>query len=233
MSKDDVLGLIPQLPAPPIVKENRDLYAHLSRSCHELSMYILDCLETQLGLPAGTLRQCHRIQHRSSDQTRQIRYLPQPDGDMRTSLVPHTDYGSVTVLFNILGGLQILPEEKEAIQGNWQWVKPVAGCAIVNLGDAMAKFTNGLLRSPMHRVTYAPGDQSKLTRYSLAYFVRPEDTCVMKRLEGSDLIPNLEHGEEEQDVTAVEWIKIRVKAALVQKGEEKQKFPKWAIKGLD
>jgi hypothetical protein len=54
-----------------------------------------------------------------------------------------------------------------------------------------------------------------------------------ERLEGSGLIPELEEGEEEQDVTAVEWIKTRVKAALVQKGEKQQKFPKWATKGLD
>jgi isopenicillin N synthase-like dioxygenase len=100
-------------------------------------------------------------------------------------LVPHTDYGSVTILFSILGGLQVLPEGEEAVEDNWQWVKPVGGCAIVNLGDAMVKFTNGLLKSPMHRVTYAPGDQSRLTRYSLAYFVRPEDTCVMKDLKGA------------------------------------------------
>jgi hypothetical protein len=40
-----------------------------------------------------------------SDQTRQIRYLPQSEGDRRTNLVPHAGYGSITVLFNVLGGL--------------------------------------------------------------------------------------------------------------------------------
>lgn len=96
----------------------------------------------------------------------------------------------------------------------------------------MVKFTNGLLKSPLHRVTCAPEEQSKLTRYSLAYFVRPEDACVMKRFEGSDLIPNLEDGKKEGDFTAAEWIKTRVKAAMVQNEDERQTFPKWATKGL-
>lgn len=188
MSKDDALGIIPQLPAPNIVNIYHELFAAFSRSCHRLSMSILDCLEIRIGLPPGTFRKYHRIEHRSSDQTRQIRYLPQPNGDRRTSLVPHTDYGSVTVLFNILGRLQVLPEGKEAVEANWQWVKPVKDCAIINLGDAIVKFTNSLLKSPLHRVTYALGGQSFLTRYSLAYFVRPEDSCLMKRLDDSRLL---------------------------------------------
>jgi hypothetical protein len=38
----------------------------------------------------------------------------------------------------------------------------------------------------------------------VVYFVKPEDGCVMKRLEGSGLVPELGEGEEGEGVTAVE-----------------------------
>ena len=42
----------------------------------------------------------------------------------------------MTILFNRLGGLQVLPPGEGA---EWCYVKPLAGHAIVNLGDAMVK----------------------------------------------------------------------------------------------
>ena len=157
MAKDDILGITAPLPAPELVSKNRDNYAPFIKRCHSLSMLILERLEITLRLSPGTLRKRHRIDQPSQDQTRQIRYTPQEDGDRRTSLVAHTDYGSITILFNILGGLQVLPDSQPPEEENWRWFKPERHCAIVNLGDAMVKFTNGLFKSPMHRVTYAPG----------------------------------------------------------------------------
>jgi isopenicillin N synthase-like dioxygenase len=58
----------------------------------------------------------------------------------------------------------------------------------------------------MHRVTFAPGEQSKVPRYSLAYLVRPRADAPMKRLSGGDsLVPEIEEGEEENLMTAKEW----------------------------
>lgn len=101
----------------------------------------------------------HRIDQLSGDQVRMVKAPPRPQlTDIQASLGEHTDFGSVTVLFNRLGGLQILQEE-------WTYVKPVKGLAIVNMGDAMVKLTNGMLKSAMHRVVQPPGEQAKETRY--------------------------------------------------------------------
>jgi isopenicillin N synthase-like dioxygenase len=62
----------------------------------------------------------------------------------------HTHYGSVAMLFNRLGGHHVLPPGRDA---QWCCVKPLPGHAIIELGDAMVKFTNRLLRSNIHRVT--------------------------------------------------------------------------------
>ena len=80
----------------------------------------------------------------------------------------------------------------------------------MNLGDAMVKFSNGLLRSNIHRVVSPPGEQAQETRYSLVYFSRPEDEVVLRRLEGSDVIPELDgDAEEGQEMNSKEWIKLQ------------------------
>lgn len=72
----------------------------------------------------------------------------------------------------------------------------------------MVKFTNGLLRSNIHRVVSPPGEQAKETRYSLVYFSRPEDEVILRRLEGSDIIPEL-GGHDEEAMNSKEWIKLQ------------------------
>lgn len=59
-------------------------------------------------------------------------------------------------------------------------MKPLPGHAIINLGDAVVKFTNGNLKSAKHRVVPAPGEQGLLDRYSVVYFVRPCDNVRME-----------------------------------------------------
>lgn len=50
---------------------------------------------------------------------------------------------------------------------DWVFVKPMEGCASVNLGDAMANLTAEMLRSYLHRVVTSPGMQSEKVKYGL------------------------------------------------------------------
>lgn len=137
----------------------------------------------------------------SGTVVRVIKAFASPDPeDLRTSMIHHTDFGSITLLANVLGGLQILapgrtPKDKNA----WLWVRPQPGCLIVSLGDAMAQWSGGLLRSNVHRVNHAPGEQRFSDRYSLALLVRPERDASMRKLAGP--------GEDGEDgnLTAWEW----------------------------
>ncbi|KAK5947565.1 hypothetical protein PMZ80_001718 [Knufia obscura] len=204
ISKDDILNLSDPLPAPTVLSTQRPLFASFMQSSHAIITMILTHLNTHLGLPPHTLQNLHRLQSHSGDQVRLIKAPPQPVSDRQITLGEHTDFGSVTVLFNRLGGLQVLPPGKDA---SWCYVKPIPGHAIINLGDAMAKFTNGLLRSNIHRVVSPPGEQADATRYSLVYFARPENGVLMRRLEGSDRIPELDGEDEgEMAMTAKDWI---------------------------
>jgi len=203
VSKDDILGISDTWPAPEVIAENRTLLKSFITSAHSVVTLVLELLNEHLQLPPETLPSLHRLHGTSGDQVRFIKAPPQPANDRRTALGEHTDFGSVTVLFNRLGGLQVLPPGKDA---QWCFVKPLPGHAIINLGDAMVKFTNGVLRSNIHRVSSPPGAQGDHTRYSLVYFCRPEDDVMLKRLEGSDMIPPLADGEQEEEVRSKDWI---------------------------
>ncbi|KAJ5246327.1 hypothetical protein N7468_001310 [Penicillium chermesinum] len=216
-SKDDILGISDPLPGPAVVQNSRGLLKSFMGGAHSIVTLLLNVLNDKLGLPEDTLANLHRQQAVSGDQVRWIKAPPQPVDDRRTALGQHTDFGSVTILFNRLGGLQVLPPGKDA---EWVYVRPLPGHAIVNLGDALVKFTNGLLRSNIHRVVAPPGAQADSTRYSLVYFARPEDTVMLRRLEGSDMIPPLVDGQTEEHINSKDWIIRRALGRRIDLGKE-------------
>ncbi|EME45502.1 hypothetical protein DOTSEDRAFT_170939 [Dothistroma septosporum NZE10] len=207
ISKDDILGVGERLsnPASISTEEAREKLRNFMVRSHAVVTLVLERLNSKLGLPEWTLQGLHRMQARSGDQVRWVRSPPQEEDDRKQALGEHTDFGSVTVLFNRLGGLQVLPPGRE----EWAYVKPLKGHCVVNLGDAMVKFTAGVLRSNLHRVVNPPGQQGDQVRYSLVYFNRPEDDVILKVLTGSELIdekrnePGFEEGE---DTNAKQWI---------------------------
>ncbi|THY22002.1 Clavaminate synthase-like protein [Aureobasidium pullulans] len=205
VSKDDILEISDPLPAPEILSPHRELLGSFIQNSHDLVNLLLDLLNSRLGLPHDKLPSLHRLDSKSGDQVRWVHAPPQPMDDQRTALGQHTDFGSVTILFNRLGGLQVLPPNSD----EWSYVKPLRGHAVINLGDAMVKFTAGVLRSNTHRVVNPPGDQAGYTRMSLVYFARPADDVILKVLNGSALIDeqrrhNPDNSDEE--ITSKEWI---------------------------
>jgi isopenicillin N synthase-like dioxygenase len=181
-------------------------------------MLVTSLLSARLPLTSKVhkLQDLHRLSASSGDQIRFVKAPPQEQSLKGVALGAHTDFGSVTVLFNRLGGLQVrLPDsipanaptstsppptaiEAKLCEDGWTYVRPLPGHCIVNLGDALVKFSSGILRSNIHRVVAPPGDQGNVTRYSLVYFCRPEDDVVLKSLVGGE--------DDEEKVTAKEWI---------------------------
>ncbi|KAF1354849.1 hypothetical protein BDV97DRAFT_344114 [Delphinella strobiligena] len=209
VSKDDILGISNPLPAPAILVPQRDLLASYMRHSHAIVTLLLRLLNARLDLPPEKLPSLHRLLVASGNQVRWVHAPPQPQHDRTTALGEHTDFGSVTILFNRLGGLQVLlPHTDE-----WCYVKPLRGHAVVNLGDALVKFTAGVLRSNIHRVVNPPGEQAESTRMSLVYFARPEDDVLLKVLDGSKCVDA--HRKEmvkfagEEEISSKEWIKRR------------------------
>jgi isopenicillin N synthase-like dioxygenase len=92
---------------------------------------------------------------------------PEP-GQLRAGA--HTDYGTVTVLHaGAPEGLEVLVPSRAG--DRWTAVPRVAGALIVNLGDAMARWTNDRWRSTLHRVVIPPaGLAATSRRQSIAFF---------------------------------------------------------------
>ncbi|CAN6456743.1 unnamed protein product [Victoria cruziana] len=89
----------------------------------------------------------------------------------------HSDYGLITLLLtDEVLGLQIC-RDKDAENQVWEYVPPIKGAFIVNLGDMLERWSNCIFRSTMHRVI-VNGQE----RYSVAFFVEPNHECVVECL---------------------------------------------------
>ncbi|EPQ28479.1 uncharacterized protein PFL1_03782 [Pseudozyma flocculosa PF-1] len=119
--------------------------------------------------------------HGAHDRLRLIHYPPSsPSSDQGASIRAgaHSDYGSVTLLFQKdVGGLQV-----ELEGSGWIDIPPKQGCIVVNVGDAMEFWTAGLFRSTQHRVVMPRNDSEASSRYSMAYFCQPDENCVLQPL---------------------------------------------------
>lgn len=127
---------------------------------------IMEALAAGLDLPAEFFAQRHRGENVT------LRFLHYPAGLLPSSNAQlgagaHTDYGSITLLFqDEIGGLELLGAD-----GTWRPAPPVGGAAVINTGDLMERWTNGRFRSTVHRVRPIRGGRG---RYSIALFVDPD-----------------------------------------------------------
>lgn len=100
-------------------------------------------------------------------------------GDL-TGMGAHTDFGILTVLWaDQVPGLQVLDHE-----GAWHDVQPADDALIVNLGDAMARWTNDTWRSTIHRVDPPVVDGRIIRRRSAAFFFDGNHDAVIETLPG-------------------------------------------------
>lgn len=201
---------------PADITSNKALLQAFTKNAHHLGMILLGTLAKQLGLAEEDFTSKNIFTKPSGDHCRLTHKIAHPSDKNAIGLPSHTDFGSITILFNWLGGLQIQSRKPETL-GQWEYVKPMAGHAIINLGDAMVTFTNGMLKSAKHRVVPSPGAQVDHDRYSIVYFVRPHNDVIMEPCEKfKDLNDDLKvAGKFEPEgghvLTAGEWMVQRAK----------------------
>ncbi|QSZ28661.1 hypothetical protein DSL72_003160 [Monilinia vaccinii-corymbosi] len=211
ISRDDIFGASEPLPNPSCIERSRPQLRAYIEQANGVVEILLGHFEKHLRLPPGTFSKLQPMTEPSGSVLRMLKYEPQPPHDRRTAMMGHTDITTLTLLFSTTGGLQILNEDADPhLESSWTYIKPQPSTCIVNLGDAMVEWTGGILRSAMHRVASAPGDQASVTRYVVGYFARPAGNVLMKPLAApeypSSLIPHVEEGEESgTDMNAREW----------------------------
>lgn len=116
-------------------------------------------------MPVGTLRL--------------IKYPPQPANAAANQIGAgaHTDWGGVTILAqDEVSGLEVC----NAV-GDWIEALPLPETFVINLGDLMARWTNGIYNSNMHRVK---NNKSGRDRYSIPYFYGPRPDALIEPMPG-------------------------------------------------
>lgn len=116
------------------------------------------------------------------------------------------------MLFASTPGLQICPRGSD----DWLYVMPRANSMIVNLGDAMSIWTDGVFQNVLHRVSSMPG-QAMEERYSFAVLMRPADGAPMVSL----MRPS-PSGLEAEPMRCDIWLRAKFLALRGQKNGERK-----------
>lgn len=155
--------------------EFRDTAREFFLACRDAASRILRVFTIALDVPADFFD----VRHTGHNLT--MRYLHYPSQGARVDSVEqmgagaHTDYGSITLLFqDDVGGLQL-----RRADGSWLNVDPVPRAVNINTGDLMCHWSNGRYPSTEHRVLPKIGSSD---RYSIAYFTDPDSDTVVRCL---------------------------------------------------
>ncbi|MEJ2655412.1 MAG: 2-oxoglutarate and iron-dependent oxygenase domain-containing protein [Acidihalobacter sp.] len=111
--------------------------------------------------------------------TLRVLHYPPQSGDIderQIGIGAHTDYECFTILAqDDVPALQVLDAS-----GEWMSAEPIPGCFLVNIGDQMARWTNDLFASTVHRAVNRSGRE----RYSIPFFFGPNYDTVVEALPG-------------------------------------------------
>jgi len=173
---------------PPVFETNKIILQEFLKKTWDLTRIILVGLSLSLELEPDYFNRAHHFEKASGSIFRLLHYPPLQNGMNYVNTIMagnHSDYGTITLLFqeapsdgsSSASGLQVLMKDKDA-QGNSVWgdVPSKKDCIVVNIADLLSFWTEGRLRSAIHRVVLPEENEIQESRYSMAYFVHP-DSC--------------------------------------------------------
>ncbi|OJJ81381.1 putative oxidoreductase, 2OG-Fe(II) oxygenase family [Aspergillus glaucus CBS 516.65] len=214
-------GKAPQ-PLPPSLSPHEATLDHFSTLCRKTCDQILTLLALGLEVDPTFFTTRHDPIHGPSGCTLRFLYYPsltspatasyKHDEDVRAGA--HSDYGSITLLFQRPGqpGLEILTPEGEwagvPVEPNQSSQGQGQGFAfppiLVNIGDLLSYWTDGLLKSTVHRVVFPLSEQraeneNEQNRYSIVYFCHPVNTTELVPVPSTIVDAHREERKESQD----------------------------------
>ncbi|KAK1778218.1 hypothetical protein QBC45DRAFT_414781 [Copromyces sp. CBS 386.78] len=252
-----------QQPIPPSIASSAPFITNFHTQCHHLSLRLNTLLGIGLSVtPPDFFTSAHLRENGASGTILRLLYYPPAPSPAQTSSLAsdeekdekkgdrdvragaHSDYGSLTLLFRLKGqaGLEIQTRTGE-------WV-PVPVCPpgtendpqppiLVNIGDLLSYWTNGLLRSTVHRVVFpgagggnnnaVEGESGQGERYSIAYFCHPVGTTKLEPVPSERVRKfgeengQVKKSEARKMLTADEHLMSRLQASYLKLYEDEKK----------
>ncbi|KAJ4479312.1 hypothetical protein J3R30DRAFT_2744888 [Lentinula aciculospora] len=155
------------------------------QTCHDLHVEMMRSVALGLDLSEDFFdrkidQQCHNLRLLSYPPVKRV-FL---DGKGQARAGAHSDYGTLTLLFqDSVGGLEVMDPQT----GVFVPATPIPGTIVINVGDLLARWSNDVLRSTLHRVV-APAKMISSTetitpvRQSIAFFSNPNFDTVIECL---------------------------------------------------
>ncbi|OAA43436.1 Oxoglutarate/iron-dependent oxygenase [Beauveria brongniartii RCEF 3172] len=183
----------PQQPLPPTIVPDQARLEAFRDVCTAMCSKLLRLIGNGLGV-GDFFAKAHEVKPGDECDTilRLLRYPPPATtahtaADVRAGA--HSDYGSITLLFRLGGqaGLEVQLRDGRT----WAPVpvlppgteRDPSPPILVNVGDLLSYWTDGLLRSTLHRVVFdgavVEGESAKDPRYSMAFFSSPSQSTEL------------------------------------------------------
>lgn len=160
---------------------------------HNLNLTVMRAIALGMGIQDESFFDAYINQ--TDNNLRLLHYPPVAksvfqNGQNRVRAGEHSDYGSITLLFqDSVGGLEV-----KSPKGTWVRATPIQGTIVVNAGDLLSRWSNDEIKSTKHRVVQPPPSPEDLendpngvfpARYSIAYFCIPNAEAFIEALPGT------------------------------------------------
>lgn len=163
-------GRIPWPSAMPDLKPRMMAYYN---KVNDVGYELLKLFEMSLDFPEGHLKQYFK---KDMNSLRLLHYPPQkPDEDgVHLGARAHTDTNAFTILAqDNNGGLEVRNRD-----GEWVGIPPIDGTFVVNVGEVLKVWSDGVFSSTLHRVINRSGNR----RYSIPFFMYPSYDALIQPL---------------------------------------------------
>lgn len=184
-----------QVLPPPLEKDRKQLNAFFE-ACRSVCGVLLQSFARSIDLEDITY---FSSKHTAiDDRLRLIHYpsieLNQENAGIRAGA--HTDYGSITLLFqHQISGLQVWREKEK----EWIDIPPRPNAIVVNIADALEFWTEGVMQSVQHRVVMPRKQDETNSRFSIAFFCHADPDAVLDPKPLQKYFKNIVPSRSQQD----------------------------------
>eukprot|EP00026_Physarum_polycephalum_P012929 Phypoly_transcript_13280.p1 GENE.Phypoly_transcript_13280~~Phypoly_transcript_13280.p1 ORF type:complete len:340 (+),score=40.77 Phypoly_transcript_13280:77-1021(+) len=150
----------------PEIPGFREKMEDFFEACQIAHLNVMSCIAIGLGLEE---KYFDGAMDKKANAIRLLHYPFSENANIKRAGA-HTDYGSITLLFqDSVGGLQV-----RNTSGEFADARPIPDTIVVNVADMLQRWSNDRLKSTLHRVVSPANSSGNLPeRFSIAYFATP------------------------------------------------------------